>query len=126
MRIRQARRWVAPLLVALLAGVATSVGDGLAQEAPEPEFTFAPAQGVGAFDGFGVQLNQHLYADISGPPPGIPALEREVLAFRAPLVRIFFNTTEWALPDRMSSYSACVAAMGSRPSSRWRTRRQVS
>ena len=73
--------------------------------AGQPDFVFAPTQGIGPFDGFGVQLNQHVYADISGPPSNLPALEREVLAFRAPLVRIFFNTTEWTFPDRMASFA---------------------
>ena len=49
-------------------------GDGLAQSsAQETEFVFAPTQGVGGFDGFGVQFNQHVFADISGPPPDLPA-----------------------------------------------------
>ena len=85
----------------MLAGVVTlctPATDWRRAPAQEPEFVFSPTQGLGGFDGFGVQLNQHVYADISGPPPNLPALEREVLALRAPLVRIFFNTTEWTFP----------------------------
>jgi len=95
--------------VALIAGVAASAAGGTAQAAAGPEFTFAPTLGVGSFDGFGVQFNQHVYADISGPPTGLPALEQEVMAFRAPLVRIFFNTTAWTFPDRMESFRRTVA-----------------
>ena len=101
---------MAVLVVALLAGTALSAGDGWAQgAADEPDFTFSATRGVGPFDGFGVQFNQHLYADISGPPQNLEALEREVLAFRAPFVRIFFNTTAWSVPDRLASFGRTVA-----------------
>ena len=109
MRARRLIRSLAALAVAALAGAAIHAGDGVAWAAGEPEFMFAPTLGVGAFDGFGVQLNQHVYADISGPPGTLPALEREVMAFRALLVRIFFNTTEWTFPDRMASFARTVA-----------------
>jgi hypothetical protein len=100
----------ASVLVVVAGGAAVHTGNGLARsDAQEPEFVFAPTQGVGSFDGFGVQLNQHVYADVSGPPSNLPALEREVLAFRAPFVRIFFNTTEWTFPDRMASFARTVA-----------------
>jgi len=69
----------------------------------------APDQGiVGSFEGFGGQLNQHLYADISGPPPGLPDLEAKVVALGPQFVRIFFNTTEWSFPDRMASFERTV------------------
>ena len=101
---------VASVLAVVAGGAAVHAGNGLAHsDAQEPEFVFAPTQGVGPFDGFGVKLNQHVYADISGPPSNLPALEREVLAFRAPFVRIFFNTTEWTFPDRMASFARTVA-----------------
>jgi hypothetical protein len=64
---------------------------------------------VGSFAGFGAQLNQHLYAKISGPPPGIPNLEAKVLQLEPQFVRIFFNTTEWTYPDRMASFQRTVA-----------------
>jgi hypothetical protein len=100
----------ASVLAVVAGGAAVHAGNGLAHsDAQEPEFVFAPTQGVGSFDGFGVQLNQHVYADVSGPPSNLPALEREVLAFRAPFVRIFFNTTEWTFPDRMASFARTVA-----------------
>ena len=109
------RQWlglcVAVVIVAMLAGAGMRAGDGQAAQAAasETELTFSPTRGIGSFDGFGVQLNQHLYADISGPPPNLAALEREVLSFRSPLVRIFFNTTAWTFADRMASFARTVA-----------------
>src|SRR5512145_959648 len=44
---------------------------------------------VGEFGGFGGQLNQHVYAKISGPPPYLPQLEERVVALEPQLVRIF-------------------------------------
>lgn len=107
MRSRRWTRLAAALAIMALAAGAIHANSGAA--AGEPEFRFAPMSGVGAFDGFGVQFNQHVYANISGPPGTLPALEREVTAFRAPLVRIFFNTTEWTFPDRMASFAQTVA-----------------
>jgi hypothetical protein len=95
---------------AALAALAFQSGEESAHGAGSgPEFVFAPTQGVGRFDGFGVQFNQHVYANLSGPPSGLAALEDEVVRFRAPLVRIFFNTTEWTFPDRMDSFERTVA-----------------
>lgn len=74
-----------------------------------PQFTFAPDQVVvGDFAGFGGQMNQHVYADLSGPPPDLPKLESELLALQPQFVRIFFNTTEWTYPDRMTSFVRTV------------------
>ena len=74
-----------------------------------PEFMFDPARGVtGSFGGFGGQLNQHLYAKISGPPPGLAAVEAKVVALEPQLVRIFFNTSAWTNADRLSSFERTV------------------
>jgi hypothetical protein len=74
-----------------------------------PEFTFAPDRGlVGNFGGYGAQFNQHVYANISGPPPDVASLETKVLALQPQFVRIFFNTTEWTFPDRMASFVRTV------------------
>jgi hypothetical protein len=101
---------VAVCTVAALAALALQGGRGSAHGAGSgPEFMFAPTQGVGRFDGFGVQFNQHVYANLSGPPSGLAALEDEVVRLRAPFVRIFFNTTEWTFPDRMDSFQRTVA-----------------
>jgi hypothetical protein len=96
--------WPAALL--LLLGAVS-----VARAAPTgpPEFTLAPDAGiVGDFFGFGAQLNQHVYAQISGPPPDLPTLESEVVALQPQFVRIFFNTTEWTNPDRMDSFIRTV------------------
>ena len=108
MRGHRSARALAVLAVTVLTGAVIHSGHGAAQAADQPEFVFAPTLGVGAFDWFGVQINQHVFADISGPSPGLAELEREVMAFRAPLVRIFFNTTEWSFPDRMASFLRTV------------------
>jgi len=108
-RVRGLRWTLAVIALLVLAGVAIRAGDGVARGAEGPDLVFAPALGIGSFDGFGVQFNQHVYADISGPPPGLPALEQKVMSLRAPLVRIFFNTTEWTFPDRMASFLRTVA-----------------
>lgn len=63
---------------------------------------------VGDFGGFGGQLNQHVYAKISGPPPYLPQLEERVVALEPQLVRIFFNTSEWQNADRMDSFVRTV------------------
>jgi hypothetical protein len=74
-----------------------------------PEFTVLPGQAiVGNFAGFGGQLNQHVYADISGPPPNLAAMETKVLSLQPQFVRVFFNTTEWIFPDRMDSFVRTV------------------
>lgn len=92
---------------ALLAAV---VGSGLAgATVGTPEFTLARDHAmVWNFDGFGGQFNQHVYADISGPPPDLAGLEAKVLALQPRFVRVFFNTTEWTYPDRMASFVKTV------------------
>lgn len=97
------------VLGAVVVSILTCSAPAGARAAPAPQFTFAPDQVVvGDFGGFGGQMNQHVYADISGPPPGIATLEAEMLALRPQFVRIFFNTTEWAYPDRMASFVRTV------------------
>ncbi len=49
-----------------------------------------------------------MYAAIHGPPPNLPALEADVLGLQPQFVRIFFNTSEWAYPDRMASFLRTV------------------
>ena len=63
---------------------------------------------VGDFGGYGGQLNQHVYAKISGPPPALAAMEAKVVALRPQFVRIFFNTSEWTNEDRMQSFERTV------------------
>ena len=47
---------------------------------------------VQSLDGYGFQLNHHLYAPITNPPPAtLPDLESKVIALGPQLVRIFFS-----------------------------------
>jgi hypothetical protein len=100
------------VLVAALTAVAAipaAAGNGQAAASASPEFTLDTTRGlVGSFDGFGGQLNQHLYAKISGPPPNIDAVEAKVIALEPQLVRIFFNTSAWTNPDRLTSFERTV------------------
>ena len=98
------------LLASVVAVSALPVGAGAGHAATSAvEFTFDPSRGItGSFDGFGGQLNQHLYAKISGPPPRIPDVERKVVALDPQLVRIFFNTSAWTNPDRLTSFERTV------------------
>ncbi len=64
----------------MIAGVAPGQARAVARQAPSsvdaPEFTIVPSRGlVGSFAGFGGQFNQHVFADISGPPPHLSDLE---------------------------------------------------
>jgi hypothetical protein len=99
-----------PLLVLAVVvplGVAPAGAPG--QAAPVAELVVKrDSVVVGDFAGFGGQLNQHVYARISGPPPGLATMEAKVLALRPPFVRIFFNTSEWTNPDRMESFVRTV------------------
>ena len=72
------------------------------------EFRLALDRGLGNFYGFGGQFNQHVFADISGPPPDLSGLEAKVLALGPQWVRVFFNNSEWTLPDRMASFIRTV------------------
>lgn len=105
------RPWLVVVVALVAAGVPLRLEAGDAGAAGEvEEFTLAPARGlVGDFQGFGVQFNQHVFAEISGPPPNLPVLESRVLALQPPFVRVFFNTTAWTYPDRMASFMRTVA-----------------
>ena len=90
-------------------GQAQAAGDQAPPSPSAPEFTMVPSRGlVGSFAGFGGQFNQHVFADISGPPPDLPGLEAKVLALGPRYVRVFFNNSEWTLPDRMASFVRTV------------------
>ena len=50
------------------SGAAPAAATSHAAGAQTPEFVVTPDRGlVGSFDGYGGQMNQHLYAKISGP-----------------------------------------------------------
>jgi hypothetical protein len=106
---------VRPMPLRALLGTLVIVAAGAAPAAAIPQATAVPEHTVerdrvivGDFTGYGGQLNQHVYAEISGPPPRLSEMEEKVVALRPHLVRIFFNTTEWQNPDRMDSYIRTV------------------
>ena len=97
------------LAAAGLASLVAAVTPGQGQAAGAPEFTMVPSRGlVGSFGGFGGQFNQHVFADISGPPPNLSDLEAKMVALRPRYVRVFFNNSEWTFPDRMASFVRTV------------------
>ncbi len=60
---------------------------------------------VASLGGYGAQLNQHVYAAITGAPPGsFPDLEAKVKELEPQLVRIFYNVNQEADPDKMQSF----------------------
>jgi hypothetical protein len=102
------RTKIAFVILALLAltGAPSAQADGATET---PEFTLDATRGVvGSFDGFGGQLNQHLYAKISGPPAHLADVEAKVVSLEPQLVRIFFNTSAWENPDRLDSFVQTV------------------
>ena len=73
------------------------------------DFVLAPAQVlVHGFAGYGVQFNQHEYADISVQAgvtnANVPEMEQKVIALQPQFVRLFFDPSEFLLPDRMASF----------------------
>ena len=96
---------------AIAVGLAFTAAPGPALGAgtATTEFTLAPDRGlVSWFGGFGGQFNQHVFADISGPPPDLPGLETKVTALGPRYVRVFFSNVEWTFPDRMASFVRTV------------------
>ncbi len=65
---------------------------------------------VPSLGGYGTQLNQHVFAEITSPPPeSLPDLEAKVKALEPQLVRIFFaEQAETTYPDRMDSFIETV------------------
>jgi hypothetical protein len=105
--MRNTVRLVAAMVVVITVSASPAAGQSAALTS-QPEFTLDPSRGVGSFDGFGGQLNQHLYATISGPPPLLADVEAKVIALQPQLVRIFFNTSAWQNQDRLDSFVRTV------------------
>ena len=96
-------------MLAIVLAVGAAPAAATADGAPATELVVRRDQVlVGDFGGFGGQMNQHVYANISGPPPTLPAMEEKVVALRPQLVRIFFHTSEWTNADRMESFVRTV------------------
>jgi hypothetical protein len=73
------------------------------------DFVLAPAQVlVHGFAGYGMQFNQHEYADISLQAgvtnANVPEMEQKVIALQPQFVRLFFDPSEFLLSDRMASF----------------------
>jgi hypothetical protein len=100
--------FVIATLAAVVATPAAATANQSAAATPV-EFRLDQTRGVvGAFEGFGGQLNQNLYAKISGPPPHLADVEAKVTALQPQLVRIFFNNSAWTNADRLSSFEKTV------------------
>jgi hypothetical protein len=98
-----------PAIIAVVLALGAAPSAATADGASSPEFVLQRDRVVvGDFSGYGGQLNQHVYAKISGPPPGLSAMEAKVVALRPQFVRIFFNTSEWTNEDRMESFVRTV------------------
>lgn len=96
-------------ILAIVVAVGAGPGGATADGASPTEFVLRRDRAlVGDFGGYGGQLNQHVYAKISGPPPALSTMEAKVVALRPQLVRIFFNTSEWTNEDRMASFVRTV------------------
>jgi len=67
---------------------------------------------VPSIAGYGGQFNQHVYAklsaDVGVTPTNVLDLETKVVALQPQLVRIFFNSSEFTIPDRMASFVRTV------------------
>src|SRR5204862_49762 len=63
---------------------------------------------VHGFAGYGIQFNQHEYADISVQAgvtnANVTEMEQKVIALQPQFVRLFFDPSEFLLPDRMASF----------------------
>jgi hypothetical protein len=73
------------------------------------DFQIAPSQVlVPSFAGYGMQFNQHEYADISAQAgvteTNVKDMEQKVMALQPQFVRLFFSPTEFDRPDRMKSF----------------------
>jgi hypothetical protein len=73
------------------------------------DFVLAPAHVlVHGFAGYGMQFNQHEYADISVAAgvtnANVPEMEQKVIALQPQFVRLFFDPSEFLMPDRMASF----------------------
>jgi hypothetical protein len=73
------------------------------------DFVLAPTQVlVHGFAGYGIQFNQHEYADISVQAgvtnANVTEMEQKVIALQPQFVRLFFDPSEFLLPDRMASF----------------------
>jgi hypothetical protein len=97
-----------PLTVTVADAATGQPKDARGSSVEITDFALAPSNVlVPSFAGFGGQMNQHVYAQIS-QAAGVPAnpveIEDAVVGLQPQLVRIFFNNSEFTMPDRMDSF----------------------
>jgi hypothetical protein len=97
-----------PLTVTVADAATGQTKDTRGSSVEVTDFALVPSSVLTpSFAGFGGQMNQHVYAQISqaaGVPPNPVELEDAVVGLQPQLVRIFFNNSEFTLPDRMDSF----------------------
>jgi hypothetical protein len=97
-----------PLTVTVADAATGQTKDARASSVEITDFALVPSNVLTpSFAGFGGQMNQHVYAQISqaaGVPPNPVELEDAVVGLQPQLVRIFFNNSEFTMPDRMDSF----------------------
>ena len=97
-----------PLTVTVADAATAQTKDSRSGSIGVTDFALMPSNVLTpSFAGFGAQLNQHVYAQISqaaGVPPNPVELEDAVVGLQPQLVRIFFNNSEFTLADRMDSF----------------------
>ena len=80
--------------------------------APQPEFQLSKDVLVPSFGGFGVQLNQHVFApmtvELGAPEASFQDLKRKVVDLAPQFVRIFFNNQHEGVPFDESRPASAV------------------
>jgi hypothetical protein len=92
--------------------------------APQPEFQLSDEVLVPSFGGFGVQLNQHVFApmtvELGAPEASFQDLRRKVVDLRPQFVRIFFNNQHEGVPfDESRPASAVNVRQTDEQEKRW-------
>jgi hypothetical protein len=99
---------VYPLTVTVADAATGQTKDTRASSVEITDFGLVPSNVLTpSFAGFGGQMNQHLYAQISqaaGVPQNPVEVEDAVVGLQPQMVRIFFNNSDFTLPDRLDSF----------------------
>jgi hypothetical protein len=97
-----------PLVVTVADAATGEAKDAKTVSLPVADFAVDPGNVlVPSFAGFGAQMNQHLYAQISqaaGVPPQPTEVEDAVVGLQPQFVRLFVNQSAFTMPDRMDSF----------------------
>jgi hypothetical protein len=102
-----------PLTVTVADAATGLTKDSRASSVEVTDFALVPSNVLTpSFAGFGGQMNQHLYAQISqaaGVPQNPTEVEDAVVGLQPQIVRIFFNSSDFTLPDRLDSFVRTAA-----------------